>query len=1263
MKIEYLFSSSSLFLHTIHTHTHTQVGFLFTYVAPLVFVVAVALLKEAYDDFQRFLRDREANGEVYEAFIPYTPAEAAAAAASAAAAARSVHGRGGGGGGGACSGTPSGGYTNLRGSTSTVVSGVSGRGSRRGSAVLSRGRWTKVASSEIKVGMVLKLHANQRVPADCVLLRTTEKDGSFIRTDQLDGETDWKLRLPVPFFQDAPSEACAMNLQCGLWTQEPHQQIYEFLGAANILGAPDDDSIPLNLENTLWANCVLATGTALAVAVYTGKETRSALNANPPKTKVGMIDLEVNFQSKLLFVLTMLLSVVMVAFQQFEGQWYVSVFRFSLLFSSIIPISLRVNLDMGKAVYSYFIHVDEKIKGVAVRSSNLPEELGRIGYLFSDKTGTLTKNEMVFKKLFTGSEVPKGWVHTDLPEMSGVLADRSRSGTGNLPEGGAAGGGGIGRLRVNSKMSVHSSVGYSRQGTGGAPAFGSEVGDVHEEGSEGDEDADYDFTRAVSAKQAEDLFAAITTLAVTHNVTPVVDPDTRQKEYQAASPDEVALVKFAESVGLVLQYRDRHSLSLSCLRQVVVLSPSTTSADGTLETHRTDFGHVLASVAPPAVLGADAAVCPYAALSPFQGWYVTEVDGEPYKEEGDAVGGGEEDEEEAEVSAVPLAELLATACADAGGCVGDVRVTLERRVNYEILCEFPFTSESRRMGIILRNMETQAIRFFMKGADAKMQEIITPSPWLEEECTNLAREGLRTLVFASRGMPSQEWEEFSALHKQAMKSRDPKKEIETIRLKIENNLELVGMTGVEDKLQDDVCKTLEHLRKAGIRVWMLTGDKVETAICIARSTRLVAKDGGIFPADCEGARYESLWEREDGRDGWRPGMPMKCVQHAKDFVAAFNRFVEDGSRLGGYTMVIDGQTLRYMMDCEEEFVEAAGKAASVVVARCSPTQKADIVEVMKRNIQNTSKVRTAAIGDGGNDVSMILAAHIGLGIEGKEGMHASLAADYSLVKFSHCLRLLTWHGRNSYKRSARLAQFVIHRGLVISVIQAIFSAIYYFVSVPIYTGWLLVGYSTVYTMVPVFALVLDEDVSEDDVDRFPELYKELHKSRSLSTRTFLQWVCKAIYQGGVIMLTAIYLFEVYFIRIVTITFTALILTELATVWQEMHILPWPFVMAELASLIVYIISFFVLDSLDLEFVENGTFWWKTGLITLLACLPVWLAKIAERLCCEPSYAKLRTTTSQPYLIEVSTRLVSWILTKKNNYFAKDGHPAMNQPLL
>ena len=123
------------------------------------------------------------------------------------------------------------------------------------------------------------------------------------------------------------------------------------------------------------------------------------MNAKDPQTKVGKLDLEINRLSKFLFVCMIVLSFGIVALSGFKGNWYINFFRFVLLLSAIIPISLRVNLDMGKIYYCFGIYNDPDIPGTIPRNSTIPEELGRIQFLLTDKTGTLTQNDMIFKKV------------------------------------------------------------------------------------------------------------------------------------------------------------------------------------------------------------------------------------------------------------------------------------------------------------------------------------------------------------------------------------------------------------------------------------------------------------------------------------------------------------------------------------------------------------------------------------------------------------------------------------------------------------------------------------------------------------------------------------------------------------------------------------------------------------------------------------------------------------------------------------------------
>ena len=174
-------------------------------------------------------------------------------------------------------------------------------------------------------------------------------------------------------------------------------------------------------------------------------------------------------------------------------------------------------------------------------------------------------------------------------------------------------------------------------------------------------------------------------------------------------------------------------------------------------------------------------------------------------------------------------------------------------------------------------------------------------------------------------------------------------------------------------------------------------------------------------------------------------------------------------------MLVDGPALTNILNTNNSslFFKIACKAPAVICCRCLPTQKALITEKLK---QITGSI-VAGIGDGGNDVGMIQLASIGLGIVGKEGNHAALASDISMKEFKYAKQILLWHGRNAYKRAAALSQFVIHRGLIISILQMAFSIIFYNVAIPIYNGMLMLGYATFYTSLPVASIIFDEDLS------------------------------------------------------------------------------------------------------------------------------------------------------------------------------------------
>lgn len=607
-------------------------------------------------------------------------------------------------------------------------------------------------------------------------------------------------------------------------------------------------------------------------------------------------------------------------------------------------------------------------------------------------------------------------------------------------------------------------------------------------------------TRREIGSRVRDVVLA---LALCHNVTPTTEEEQGHSftTYQASSPDEIAIVRWTESVGLRLMHRDRHSITLQSV----------------------DTSRVV--------------------------------------------------------------------------------------VRVRILDLFPFTSEGKRMGIILQfsqgtelsNTSTEEpgeIWFYQKGADTVMTSIVAANDWLDEETANMAREGLRTLVVGRRKLSAQQYHEFSSRYKQAslsLQNRDSSMS-RVVKDHLENNLELLGVTGVEDKLQKDVKPSLELLRNAGIKIWMLTGDKVETARCVAVSAKLVSRTQYIHT--------------------------ITNISSDLGPTSAVDALSLLRSKPDSTALLIDGTSLSYFLTHHQEtFISLAVLLPAVIACRCSPTQKADVANLIR---QHTHK-RVACIGDGGNDVSMIQAADVGIGIVGKEGRQASLAADFSVTQFHHLTKLLVWHGRNSYKRSAKLAQFVIHRGLIISICQTMYSIATHFEPHALYRDWLLVGYATIYTMAPVFSLVLDKDVDEGLANLYPELYKELTSGDSLSYRTFFVWVAVSFYQGGIIQgLSQILVGSVDSAQMVSVSFTVLVINELIMVAFEVVTWHWIMTASIAGTMLVYIGSVpFLGGYFDLSYVWSWGFVWRVAAISAISLGPPYGVKILRRTLRPPSYRKVQ----------------------------------------
>ncbi|XP_009802141.1 phospholipid-transporting ATPase 2 [Nicotiana sylvestris] len=427
-------------------------------------------------------------------------------------------------------------------------------------------------------------------------------------------------------------------------------------------------------------------------------------------------------------------------------------------------------------------------------------------------------------------------------------------------------------------------------------------------------------------------------------------------------------------------------------------------------------------------------------------------------------------------------------------------------VQYEVLDTLEFTSDRKRMSLVVRDCQNGNIILLSKGAD----EAILPhahagqqTRTFAEAVEQYAQLGLRTLCLAWRDLEEEEYHEWSLLFKEANSSLvDREWRVAEVCQRIEHGFEIIGVAAIEDRLQDGVPETIETLRKAGIHFWMLTGDKQNTAIQIARSCNFVSPEpkGQLL-------LINGRTEDEVGQSLERVLLTMR-ITNAEPKDVAF---------------VVDGWALEIVLKhYRKAFTELAILSRTAICCRVTPSQKAQLVELLK-----SCEYRTLAIGDGGNDVRMIQQADIGVGISGREGLQAARAADYSIGKFRFLKRLILVHGRYSYNRTAFLSQYSFYKSLLICFIQIFFSFISGVSGTSLFNSVSLMAYNVFYTSVPVLVSVLDKDLSEKTVMQHPQILFYCQAGRLLNPSTFAGWFGRSLFHAIVVFVITIhaYAFE------------------------------------------------------------------------------------------------------------------------------------------
>ncbi|CAJ1007850.1 Phospholipid-translocating ATPase N-terminal/haloacid dehalogenase-like hydrolase [Leishmania naiffi] len=878
--------------------------------------------------------------------------------------------------------------------------------------------------------------------------------------------------------------------------------------AQNCFDGPEK-TLSVCIDNVVYSSSRIGnTHFIIALVVFTGCETRMCMMRNVRLTKCATIDLRFNYLTMIVFLVQFILVLTCAVISYWRPKahaplWYLGdsvdpikfrecfpllSLRYLMMLSPMVPLSFKVMVEISKVYVSYVIRWDDDMRAedesVSVNNSALAEELGQVEYVFSDKTGTLTTNTMTFHAL----------------------------------------------ALVNDAVFARTE--------------GTIVSDLHHPLAE--------VGKAIKARMArgqQEDFYLMLTMIFCNTIEQTLSPrlDTRNSgvstnasmsfssRWMSSSPDEVALVEGAEQCGFYLRHRSRTHGSVglwdeagASLEVEVVLTLPFSS----------DRGMMSVLLRYPAV-------------------------------------------------AVTNPEAKLNDSADTAG-----ESNADSSMNYVLL---------------------------IKGADEKVLPRCTDthsSSHLKEIMNRLARfsrEGLRTLVYGYRILTEEQVREalhhFTTVKESFAATATREAELQHIYARLERDFTYCGITAVKDELQEGVPQTLVQLRHANIRVWMLTGDKTETAKQTAVACGLLATADHVVtltpssenlltptghlayvsaklsevmgPMDQEKSAAEmtvvTRWQRVRGwcrRFFWEssgledfvheftqpatyecirpvdhplatqlrsaiqahygPVSPRvrdmaprvcgaACRQPGMYFGSAFT--IPSLSNTCGlerrYCVVLSGETLRLL---EEEDVISHGQSATVrlfqmcllqakavVCSRTTPSLKSYVVNLVRR-----SGHITLAIGDGGNDVPMLQAAHVGVGVKGREGSQAKLASDFAISQFRFLSKLILVHGHTAYQRTAMIVQQSFWKTVLIAWVQVLFNVSTDFSGVSYWDSLSLTLYNAIPTVPVTFLCVMDMPLSHWLLCSTPKLYTMSQRGRYLNATTFYGYIARALLHGSMV---------------------------------------------------------------------------------------------------------------------------------------------------
>jgi phospholipid-translocating ATPase len=1087
------------------TGTYTTIG-------PLMAFVALSMGKEGYDDYRRYKLDKQENSSEVWVLDPETTVRSGSARR-----------------GGSLMG-----LSRKRKSTAdeemTKLEGAL--------AAPKDSYWSKVQWQDLRVGDIVRLRRDENIPADIVLLHATGPNGiAYIETMALDGETNLKSKQACPLFAGRCGTPAGMSAcEAIIVSEDPNLDLYNYEGRATVNG----ETLPLTMNQVVYRGSTLRnTDEAIGLVVNSGEECKIRMNATKNvQAKAPAMQNIVNRIVMLLVFFVVMLSVGCTIGNEIwkrgyaPDAWYLEgdtvpvkeiIVGFIIAFNTLIPLSLYVSLEIvkiGQLLLMQDVEMYDPVSDtpMVANTTTILENLGQVSYVFSDKTGTLTENVMRFRKM---SVAGTAWLHDmDLQREAEDTGPKRSMAVDRAAKGKAAysADGHVARKSMSADVTEavarplmareNSGLGQPQR-AGSISQWKSSVRPGHAQPELKTEELIEYIRRKPQTPFSRKARHFILCIALCHTCLPEISEDG-DITFQAASPDELALVDAAKDLGFLvidrpaqsikLQFRDLDGSAVTESYEVLDVIEFSSKRKRMSIIIRMPDGKTCIYTK-----GADSSILPRLTLHNLAAQKASAVERRSTQRK------SVEQEKALQRRSMQLMNRNSLKLGRASQQMSLRRSTTKRstslvrrtsvvtdevdswlnRREHEDLDEQPTDAAAYEVPLrslsVARGMSFEYASPIVDPYDGLVDEALaTNDGAIFERCfqhvDDFASEGLRTLLFAYRYIEDDEYKKWKTVYHDATTSLVNRQErVEAAAELIEQGFELAGATAIEDKLQQGVPDTIDKLRRANIKVWMLTGDKRETAINIAHSARICKPFSEVYILDAtEGKLQEKI--ASTLIDVGRGMIPHSVV-------------------------VIDGHTLSVVEEDESVkilFFDLAARVDSVICCRASPSQKATLVKCIRDRVPSSM---TLAIGDGANDIAMIQASHVGIGISGREGLQAARISDYSIAQFRFLQRLLFVHGRWNYIRTGTYILGTFWKEIVFYLVQAQYQRYNGYTGTSLYESTSLAVFNTLFTSLPVILYgIFEQDLTAETLLAVPELYAYGQKNLAFNFPKYLWWM-------------------------------------------------------------------------------------------------------------------------------------------------------------